>query len=510
MELSRRDLLRTAAAAAGMAATGGAPAAAAPHSSEPADLSLVELVEELRARRLSALELVSSCLARVEALEPTVQAFVTRTDERALQAAAAADDARARGRQVGALAGVPVGLKDLYYTAGVRTTAGSRVLSDFVPTHDATVWSRLRDAGAGLLGKLNTHEFAYGTNTPPTRNPWDPSRNPGGSSGGSGAALAARMLPVATGSDTGGSLRLPAAVNGICALRPTYGAISRHGVVALSWSMDATGPMARRMADVAVLLDLLVGPDPDDPTTLSEALGPFPTLPADLRGVRVGIPDAYYWEGIEAGIDRVCREGLEVLVTLGAELVEIPVPASQGQVMADVGTYEVTNLAEASSYHRGFVRSERAAGYSPEVAGLLADGETITAADYLDHQRLRQTWSRQWREIFAAHRIDAVAHPTTPAHPLPQTPSQSFAVGVPIKLTRAWSICGFPSLSVPVGIDGALPVGLCLSGLPLADAALVGIGVAVDEAVGFWRRLPPLVTALGSGGAGAGGLEGMA
>lgn len=492
----RRFLQATVATAAASAAIRTPrPAHAA---TDPADLSLLEVVALLEDRSLSARELVAACRTRVDALEPTIQAFVTRTDDRAESAARAADDARARGSAVGPLAGVPVGLKDLYHTAGVRTTAGSRVLEDFVPDTDATVWARLRTAGAGLAGKLNTHEFAYGTSTPPTRNPWNTDLNPGGSSGGSGAALAAGMVPLATGSDTGGSLRLPASVNGISALRPTYGTVSRHGIVALAWSMDIGGVMARRMADVAYAHAIVAGPDPLDPTTSD---GPVPSLPTSppstLDGLRIGVPDRYFWTGVEPGIEAACRAGLTLLAELGAEIVDVPVPASNETVLADYGTYEVTNLAEATSYHRGFMRSERAALYDPAVSSLLADGESITAADYLDHQRLRSLYAREWRAIFAEHRLDAVAHPTTPAQPKPQVPSQSFAVGVPIHLTRAWSIVGFPSLSVPVEPDpSGLPVGLCLSGLPFEDHRIVGIAVAVDEHLESWRRRPPIVEGL--------------
>lgn len=499
--ISRRRLVGSAAAAAAAAsvarpATAGAAPTATP--THPADLSLLEVIAELDARRLSARELVAACISRIDALEPTIQAFVTRTDDRALEAAATADERRAAGAGVGPLAGIPVGLKDLYYTAGIRTTAGSRVLADFVPETDATVWARLRDAGAGLLGKLNTHEFAYGTNTPPTRNPWDTDLNPGGSSGGSGAALAARMLPLATGSDTGGSLRIPAAVNGISALRPTYGTVSRHGIVALAWSMDIGGAMARRMADVAYVHRLIAGADPLDPTSTDAPLGEIASPRSSLRGVRIGVPERYFWEGVEDGIVAACRDALDTMSDLGATIVDVPVPASNPTVLADVGVYETTNLAEATSYHRGFLRSERAALYSPGVSSLLVDGESITAADYLDAQRLRNVYAREWRAIVDEHRLDAVAHPTTPAQPKPQVPSQSFAVGVPIHLTRAWSIIGFPSLSVPVGFDGGgLPVGLCLSGLPFADGPLLGIGIALDEALGHWRRRPAIVEALG-------------
>jgi aspartyl-tRNA(Asn)/glutamyl-tRNA(Gln) amidotransferase subunit A len=494
----RRRLLQAGAAAAVVAPlTGSASAHARAASTDPADLSLIEVVAVLDRRELSARELVAACIRRIDALEPTIQAFVTRTDDLALRAAQQADQQRAGRRPVGALAGVPVGLKDLYYTAGIHTSAGSRVLADFTPDHDATVWTRLRDAGAGLLGKLNTHEFAYGTSTPPTRNPWDTARNPGGSSGGSGAALAARMLPLATGSDTGGSLRLPAAVNGISALRPSYGTVSRHGIVALAWSMDIGGAMARRMADVAYAHAIIAGPDPRDPTTTDRVVDVSDLEPRRLDGVRIGVPDAYFWEGAEDGITTVCRASLDLLATLGATIVDVPVPASNPDVLADTGAYETTNLAEATSYHRGFMRSERGVLYDPAVRALLDAGESVTAPDYLDAQRLRGVYAREWQEIFDTHDLDAIAHPTTPAQPQPQVPSQSFAVGVPIRLTRAWPLIGFPSLSVPVGFDDAgLPVGLCLSGLPFSDPVLFRIGIAVDEELGSWRIRPAIVEAL--------------
>jgi aspartyl-tRNA(Asn)/glutamyl-tRNA(Gln) amidotransferase subunit A len=495
---SRRQVLFGAAGAAAAALT-GSPADAAPRSVPPSELTLVELLPLLRSRSLSATELVQDCLRVTEALEPQLQAYVTRTPERALAAARLADQARASGREVGLLGGVPVGLKDLYYTTGVATTAGSRVLADFVPDTDATVWERLREAGAGLAGKTNTHEFAYGTSTPPTRNPWDPTRNPGGSSGGSGAALAARMLPVATGSDTGGSLRIPAAVNGICSLRATYGRVSRAGVITLAWSLDTTGAMARRMLDVSLLFGLLAGYDPRDPTSLDLPIPGLPTgPPKDLKGRRIGIPNRFFWEGVDAEIARVCRDGLQRLQAMGAELVEIPVPNSTDAVMVDAATdvYVLTNLVEATSYHRQLVK-ERGGLYSPEVLALLEAGEAITGADYVDAQRRRSVWARQWREIFAMHRLDAVAHPTVQQPPAQQVPSQSFAVGPQITLCKAWSNNGFPSLSVPVGLDErGLPVGLLLAALPLAEAPLLSLGVVLDEDVRFFEQRPPVLAAV--------------
>ncbi len=277
---------------------------------DPADLTLVELLPLLRARRLSARELLEACLRRVDAHEPAVKAFVVLTPELAADAAARADADRAAGRPVGPLAGVPVALKDLYLTRGTPTTASSRVLAGHDPGIDAAVWERLRAAGAGLLGKTTTHEFAYGTASAPTRNPWDLTRNPGGSSGGSAAALASRMVPVATGSDTGGSLRIPSAACGTSALRPTHGRISAYGVLPLGPSLDTTGPMARRLLDVALLLPLLAGHDPRDPCSLDAPVPPYAqAAPSRLDGVRVGLPTGPPFDEVDEQVARVVPPG---------------------------------------------------------------------------------------------------------------------------------------------------------------------------------------------------------
>jgi aspartyl-tRNA(Asn)/glutamyl-tRNA(Gln) amidotransferase subunit A len=498
---TRRQVLAAGAAAALAAALGRlAPAVAGEASgTNPADLSLVEVLPLLQSRALSARELVDACIGRVERLEPTVKAFVTPTFELALAGAAAADEARAAGRPLGPLAGVPVGVKDMYYTKGIRTTAGSRVLADFVPAFDATVWARLRAAGAVLLGKLNTHEFALGTSTPPTTNPWDPSRNPGGSSGGSGAALAARMLPASVGTDTGASIRLPAAVCGVSGLKPTYGRCSRHGVIPLAWSFDCPGPLARRMLDVSVLMSVIAGHDSADQTSFALPVEPYPTAPPpNLRGVRLGIPDRYFWDDTDADIARLCREGLARMEAMGAELVAFPAPPSTDQVLENpIGVYEKTIVVEAASYHRRLAR-ERAHLYSPEILQVILSGEGFSGPEYVDAQRLRSTWVREWRETFSAHRLDAVAHPVNPEPPGPQSPSQSPFAGVPFGLTKPWNNNGFPALSVPVGLDGrGLPVGLQLAGLPLHEGRLLSMAIALDEDVRFFTRRPPMVESAG-------------
>lgn len=515
MRLTRRQVLTagvTAPLSIMLARTTGATAfstVTAASSTNPADLSLVELLPLLERRELSARELVDACIARVEVLDPTVKAFERPTFDLARKGAAAADEARATGRPVGPLAGIPLGLKDTYYTKGIPTTASSKVLEDFVPEFDATVWARLQKAGMVLLGKLSSTEFAYGTNSPPTVNPWDTDLSPGGSSGGPGAALASRMLPAALGGDTGASIRVPASVCGVAGLKPTYGRCSRHGGVVLAWSFDTVGPMTRRMADSAVLLRIMAGPDAADPTSLQAPVPPYPTVPPpSLAGVRIGIPDRFFWQDIDADIARVCHDGVARLQAMGAEIVDFPVPPSTDAVLGrgaqpygaatlyeggGLSVYETCVVAEATSYHRRLAE-QRGHLYSPEILANIKFGETISAPDYIDGQRLRSTWTRECRETFAAHRLDAVANPVVPAPAPRQTPSQSFIFGPSFNLTKPWNLNGFPALSVPVGLDNrGLPVGLQLAALPLEEARLLSIAIALDEDIRFFTQKPPIM-----------------
>ena len=485
-----------------------APVSAAASSSNPADLSIVELLPLLERRQLSARELVEACIARVERLDPEIKAFERPTFDLALAGAKAVDEARAAGRPVGPLAGVPIGLKALYYTKGIATTAGSKVLDDFVPDYDATVWARLQAAGMVLLGKLRMAEFAMGTHSSRCVNPWDTTRGPGGSSGGSGAALAARMLPAALGSDTAASIRNPAAVCGVSGLKPTYGRCSRHGVIPFGWSLDHVGPMARRMADCALLLQVMAGADPADPTSLQAAVPGYPTTPpSDLAGVRIGVPDRFFWEAIDAEVERVCREGLDRLAALGAEVVAVPPPPSTDEVLGRaVNPYGASDLLldkphvlvrilypELTSYHRRLA-AERPHRYSPEILANIKVGETFSGADYLDAQRLRSVWVRECRELFVDHRLDAVACPTVPTEPTYQVPSESYLFGPSLRLTKPFNLNGFPCVSVPVGVDNrGFPVGLQLASPALEEPRLLSIAIALDEDVRFFTRKPPIV-----------------
>lgn len=492
--MTRRTLLTTGAAAAGALVLPAVPAAA--HASNPADLTLLDAVSLLRSRKLSARELVSACIDRFERLDPVIRAFITRTDEQALAAARSADRRYAERRPL-PLDGVPVGLKDLYYTSGTLTTAASRALGDFVPEFDATVWARLAAAGAGLFGKLNMDEFAVLTGSPPTGNPWDPDRSPAGSSGGSGAVLGARFMPAATGSDTGGSIRLPASVCGAVGLKPTYGLVSRHGTVALRWSNDHAGPMARTVADVAYLLSLIQGPDPRAPTTLPQAPGDYPLEPPkDLNGVRIGVPTSHFWEDLDPSVERTCRQAVRQLAELGATVVDVPLPASFEPVWEQLLLDDPVRLragggssrsAETSAYHRR-LKADRGHLYSPHILALVNLGETVPAPDYLGHLQLRSVFVRDMRALFRDHALDVIAHPTAPDKPPPRGSYMS------TRLTGPWNETGFPSLSLPVGLDDdGLPVGLCLNSPPLTEARLFSISLALEQAIGFTDHRPGIL-----------------
>ena len=461
-----------------------------PGMSDPADLTLVDLLPLLERRALSARELLDACLARVERSEAQVRAFVVLTPDLARAAAERADADRAAGRPTGPLAGVPVALKDLYLTAGVPTTASSRVLEGHDPGVDAAVWERLRDAGAGLVGKTTLHEFAYGTGSHPTRNPWDLSRTPGGSSGGSGAALAARMVPVATGSDTGGSLRIPAAACGVSSLRPTQGRVSTYGALPLSRSLDTAGPMARRMRDVSLLLRLLAGPDPRDPGSLHEPVPDYPDLPPeDLRGVRIGTATRWFWDDVDPSVAATCRAALDRLVERGAELVPFDPPDSTEELMAFPGAYGGLMGPEALEHHAPWL-ADREHLYGAAVLHRLDQAREITPEQHAQARRDRERWRESWRRTVADARLDAVAHPTLPEPP-PVQPDEGRGTGASLRTTRAWSVSGFPALSVPAGLDDrGLPVGLELAGLPEQEAALVGLGAALDEDLQLWRHNP--------------------
>ncbi|MCW2706621.1 MAG: glutamyl-tRNA(Gln) amidotransferase, subunit [Frankiales bacterium] len=505
--LTRRTFLTASAATAATVALPKTASAA----TDPADLGVLEALALMRAKQLSARELLAACRMRANAHERVVQAFLLHTDDLADVAATAADRRYAQGRPL-PLDGVPVGLKDLYYVKGRATTASSRVLADFVPSWDATLWARLRAAGGVLVGKLNTQEFALGNATAPTKNPWDTARTPGGSSGGSAAALAARYVLAASGSDTAGSIRIPASACGVVGLKPTYGRVSRHGVITLSWSMDHTGMLARSVADVAYLTQLVAGHDPADPTSSRLPVPTYPTAaPADLRGVRIGIPTSYFWDttATQADILAVGHAAVRRLESAGATIVDVDLPASFAAAMAPAPLADAQAsplllgeshpalliTTEAFGYHEPLI-SQRAELYSDDILAAISSGGTVLAPDYLRTQQLREVFVRDLRAMFHAHDLDALAHPTLRTDPPTaptRTPANAGLVnGLSLSdLMYPANFAGLPSLQIPVGLsDLGLPVGLSLMGRHFDEATLLGIGLWLDEDLQFGKRRP--------------------
>ncbi len=473
-------------------------------------LTVAEAARQLRSGALIATALLERSLERIRTLDGTIQACVTVMDAEAESAAREADarlgDAGA-AREASPLCGIPVGVKDLFLTRGVRTTAGSRVLADYIPDEDAEAVARLRAAGATLLAKTNTHEFAYGTFTPPTRNPWDTARIPGGSSGGSAAGIAAGMFLAALGSDTGGSVRIPAACCGVTGLKPTYGLVSRAGVIALSWSYDHVGPLARTVEDCALLLDALAGYDPRDPDSVEAPAMDYGAAllarrePMEaVRGARIGVPRGFFFEGAEPEVVEHVRAALDVFASLGAEIREVDLPAELNDDLFDSG-YRAVQRPEASLYHTemGWF-PERADRYTPATLASLELGAQQPATVYIRGQRIRQAFTRKMQALL--HDLDALAMPT-----LPIVAPRIADLGTPIQLgarevtvgyatlrnTFPFDLTGQPALAIPCGFTSAgLPVSLQLAAGHFNDPALLRLGHAYQRVTDWHRRLPRL------------------
>ncbi|MBI4506313.1 MAG: amidase [Chloroflexi bacterium] len=461
--------------------------------------SATELAQAVRRRHVSPVEVVDLLLRRIERLNPRLNAFLLVTADLAREQAREAERALAAGDEVGPLHGVPLAYKDLYATAGIRTTAGSLILRDWVPSEDAAAIARLRAAGAICLGKLNTVEFAYGaTGANPhygnCHNPWDTARMPGGSSSGAGAAVSTGLCYGALGSDTGGSIRIPAAFCGIVGIKPTYGRVSRVGVVTLAWSMDHVGPLARTVADAALLLQAIAGHDPRDPASSRRAVPEYrAALDQGVRGLRVGVVRRHFFDRLDPAVAAACQHALETFRGLGATVVEVDIPH-----LREAGPISTAMIfAEASSYHERWFPA-RAAEYSAEVRERLLLGRTISALDYLRAQRARRLLIEEFRA--ALSQADVLAAPTV-AFPPPRFDEPTVDVGsrredtalAVVQLTRPHNVAGLPTLALPVGFTpGGLPVGMQLAGRPWEEATVLRVGQAYEQATDWHRRRPPV------------------
>lgn len=462
-------------------------------------MSAWEVSGLIRAGRVSPVEVVEACLARIEATEPTLNSFITLLPDAARAAARRAEQEIARGNWRGPLHGIPVGLKDLFNTAGVRTTSGTRIYDTYVPDADCTVAVRLRQAGAILLGKLNMHPFAYG----PTgenadyghmHNPWDPERVTGGSSGGSGSAAAAGQCHITMGSDTGGSVRIPAALCGIVGLKPTYGRVSRAGLTPLSWCLDHPGPLTRCVEDAALAMNAIAGLDPLDPATADVPVPDYTAgLDGDIRGLRIGVVREYFDDELDAEVGALTEQAIAALGELGAEIVEVSLPLYEyAQPISNA-----ILMSEATAAHRDALLNQGDRLYPP-VRERLEEGLFISAAEYLRAQQARQVFCAQVDDLLRD--VDLLAGPTEPTT-APALLERRVEVNgesrpvVPMltKYTRVYNITGSPAISVPCGFgaDG-LPVGLHLAGRNFEEGTALRAAYAYQQATEWHKRRPPL------------------
>jgi aspartyl-tRNA(Asn)/glutamyl-tRNA(Gln) amidotransferase subunit A len=458
-------------------------------------LTISEAAAGLRRKEFSALELAEACLERIAAIDGTLHSFITITAEFARDTARQADAELRAGSDRGPLHGVPIALKDLYATKGILTTCHSAVLQDWIPDHDATATAKLAQAGTILLGKLGMHEFAFGGPSvdapfPAVRNPWNTAYVTGGSSSGSGAALAAGLCYGALGSDTGGSIRNPAAHCGIVGIKPTYGRVSRYGVVPLSWSLDHAGPMARSVEDCAILLQALSGHDPKDPASANAAVPDFSAgLGRGVRGIRVGVPRANWFDenlGVARETETVYAAALKALQELGAEIIEI-----DGKPFSLARKANQTILiAEAYAYH------EKTYQTTPEKFGSsvrrrMLEGAFLSAADYITAQRARSVLNQQMAANFAC--VDVFATPTVARPPDAFETLDPNEQNLRPSFTNPFNLTGLPTISVPCGFtEEHLPVGLQIVAPAFDETTCFRVAHAYEQATEWHRERPPV------------------
>jgi aspartyl-tRNA(Asn)/glutamyl-tRNA(Gln) amidotransferase subunit A len=459
-------------------------------SDDLAYASIAELAPRLAARELSPVELTEAVLARIERLEPRLNAFIQVTADSARHAARAAEAAIMAGHELGPLHGIPVAIKDLYATKGVATTYGSPLYAGWVPDFDAAAVERLKRAGAVLLGKTNLHELAYGTTSAnahygPVHNPWRPGHHPGGSSGGSSAAVAAGMAYAAMGSDTGASIRQPASCTGLVGLKPTFGRVSKYGALPLSWSQDHAGPLTRTVEDAALVLQVLAGHDPRDPTSVQRPVPDFSAGLADgVAGRRLGVPRAFFFEECEPEVAAAVEAALAVLEDQGALVEDIQLPDMAATFT--IGT--LTIAVEGAAYHAADLRA-RPEAFSDELRAAFELGSFYQAVDYVQAQRLRRQLMAETNRALAG--FDALVMPTVPiaASAIEDSPPRHAMLRP--RNTMPFNVLGLPAISIPCGFtaDG-LPIGLQIAGHAFDEAGILRIAHAYEQATDWHRRHP--------------------
>ncbi len=488
--ITRRRLIAGAAATAAFAATRSA-VAQRTGNDDLTRLSIGEASRRIAARELSPVELTRAYLERIDSVDPRVNAYITVTADRALDQARALEAELARGQNRGPLHGIPVGLKDNIDTAGILTTAASAVYADRVPTEDAECVRKLRDAGAVFLGKLNMHEFAYGgtsavTHYGPVHNPWDLDYHPGGSSGGSAAAVAARLCAAALGTDTAASVRYPAACCGVAGLKATHGLASIRGIVPLSEFHDHVGPLARSVADCALVMNALAGFDPLDPVSIrAERVDYRSAIGSDVRRLRIGIPRSPFFEQLDPEIDAAVRAALDILVGLTGPTRDVNLAPPNTYALLDAETY---------AYHAPLLADPaKRALYTPVTLPRVMGGASVTAQVYIEQRRQMQIARNTIGETFAD--VDVLVAPTSMA--VPETIAAVLAnparEGSLIRNTLPFNVFGIPAISVPCGFARAgLPIGMQIIGPRLGETPVLALAHAYEQATDWHRREPPL------------------
>ena len=467
-----------------------APSGAGPNADLPA-LSIQDAADLIRRKKISPVELTKACLARIDQFNPALNAFITVTAESAMLQARAAEAEVLQGKWRGPLHGVPIALKDLFDTAGVKTTAGSGVFKDRIPTEDAEVVRRLKAAGAVILGKTNMHEFAFGGSSlvsyfGAVRNPWELSHISGGSSGGSAAALAAELCYGALGSDTAGSVRLPASINAIVGLKPTYGLVSIRGVVPLSWSLDHVGPMARTVADTAILLQAIAGYDVQDTTSEEMKIPDYSrALGTRVSSLRIGAPREFFYASLDPEIEAATNEALSVLGKLTAGIRDVALQVNTMETLRDV-----VRAAEAYAYHRQYVENTPEL-YQPLTLRRIRAGAQVTTPAYIQRRRdlaqVRRS-ARNWVES-----VDVLVTPTMPIPPAAISDPHADDILPEVRNTSPFDVNGWPAISLPCGFTSqGLPIGLQIIGPQGGEAVVFQLAHAFEQATEWHKRRPRL------------------
>ncbi|MEO7648907.1 MAG: amidase [Bryobacteraceae bacterium] len=461
-------------------------------------MTILEAARDLRLRKVSSLELTTAAIECTAKLNPKLNAMLTTMTESAMAQARAADEALAGGGELSILHGIPVAVKDVFETQGVRTTCGSKLFSDFVPDRNAAVVERLAAEGSVLVGKTTMHELAYGvtSNNPhfgAVRNPWNTDCIPGGSSGGSGSAVSAGMVFMAMGSDTGGSIRVPAAYCGTVGLKPTFGRVSRYGVMPLDFSLDHMGPLVRSVRDAAIVLEAIAGHDSRDDTSSRRPVDVYlPAADCSIQGLRIGWPENFFFDGVDPAVEHAVHEMAQTARQLGAEVIPIRVP--------DMASYNavarIVLMSEASALMEPFL--SRREDFGEDVLALFDQGRLLAATDYVNAQRLRRGMQREFNRLWET--VDCLFTPVAPAG-APRIGEKTVKIAgreedvrlASTRLVRAFNLLGLPALAMPCGLSAdGLPLALQIVGKPFEEATILRAGAALEDATEHHNLRPPV------------------